>query len=436
MTHEFGCQPPKLLTEVPGPESRRLCAELADVEAPGINTIYRGEPSLVWREALGSNVLDVDGNRFVDLTSGFGVAAVGHRHPKVVEAVRRQSETLLHGLGDVSAHPARVQLSRRLRDLVPVKGREIAQVHLAVSGADALEVAAKTALLHHAGRGEPRQTFLVFDPAYHGLSLGALALTSRAEFREPFGTHLHPHVESYPFGGLLDDAAGLLDSARVAAVVVEPVVGREGVIPPPDGWLAELSELCRRSETLLVADEIFTGFGRTGQLFAVEHWLSEDALPDLMCCGKALAGGLPIGAVIGRRDLMAAWSTPGEALHTGTFVGHPLACAAANSCLGVITDPSAPLAERAASLGREVEDRLATWPERFAAVDQIRGLGLFWGVVLRDSETAAVWSARARSRGILLLAGGAEGRVAQLVPPLTIDRSLLHRTLDLLEDCF
>ena len=205
---------------------------------------------------------------------------------------------------------------------------------------------------------------------------------------------------------------------------------------PPDGWLAELSDLCQRAGTLLVADEIFTGFGKTGRLFAVEHWLSDDQLPDLVCCGKALAGGLPIGAVIGRREIMSAWSTPGEALHTGTFVGHPLACAAALTSLDVLLDPEQPLADRAASLGEGLAKRLESWPQRFLAVESVRGLGLLWGVVLRDAEAASAWSLRARSRGILLLAGGPEGRVAQLVPPLTIDRDLLYLTLDLLEDCF
>lgn len=438
---EPGSQPPQILTGVPGPESKRLSGELSSFEAPGINTIYRGGPSLLWREALGSNVVDVDGNRYVDLTSGFGVAAVGHRHPRVVEAVRRQADVLIHGLGDVSAHPERVELSRRLRNLVPIQDQANAQTHLAVSGSDALEIAVKTAVLHHRAEGRNRPTFMAFDPAYHGLSLGALALTARAEFRDPFGSHLHPHLERQPFGGSLDRVARRLESGRVAAVVVEPVVGREGVVLPPDGWLAELEVLCRRTDTLLVADEIFTGFGRTGRLFASQHWLSGvvssgDGLPDLVCCGKALAGGLPIGAVVGRRELMAAWSTPGEALHTGTFVGHPLACAAAGACLDVLTDPSEPLAERAAVLGELMEGRLAAWPERFAIVEEVRGLGLLWGVVLRDAETAAGWASRTRARGILLLAGGPEGRVAQLVPPLTIDRELLHLTLDLLEGCF
>lgn len=434
-----GCQPPQLVTDVPGPKSRRLSAELEDIEAPGINTIYSGGPSLLWHEALGSNVTCVDGNRFVDLTSGFGVATIGHRHPKVVEAVHQQADRLLHALGDVSAHPARVELSRRLRELVPIRKNsdgEPAQTYLAVSGSDALEIAAKTAILHHRRSGDERSTLLVFDPAYHGLSLGALAMTSRPEFRQPFHEHLHPNLERRPFGGSLEDVSQILATGQVAAAIVEPIVGREGILLPPDGWLAELSDLCQRAGTLLVADEIFTGFGKTGRLFAVEHWLSDDQLPDLVCCGKALAGGLPIGAVIGRREIMSAWSTPGEALHTGTFVGHPLACAAALTSLDVLLDPEQPLADRAASLGEGLAKRLESWPQRFLAVESVRGLGLLWGVVLRDAEAASAWSLRARSRGILLLAGGPEGRVAQLVPPLTIDRDLLYLTLDLLEDCF
>lgn len=416
-----GDLPPRLLTPVPGPRSRALSRRLAVREAAGINTLVDGAPSLLWEEARGANVLDVDGNRFVDLTSGFGVAAVGHRHPRVVAAVRLQAGRLLHGMADVHAHPGRVELAGRLAALAPV---DEPTVYFAVSGSDALEIALKTAVLA-TGRGR----VVAFDPSYHGLTLGALALSSRPSFREPFLGHLSPAVERLPFGASPEAvAASLSRRPAVAAVVVEPIVGREGVLLPPAGWLAALARLCRAHGALLVVDEIFTGLGRTGTLFAVE---TEGVRPDLLCCGKALGGGLPIAAVVGRRPLLAAWERGGEALHTGTFVAHPLSCAAALATLDVLR--SERLVARAATLGRELAPRLAEWPKRFPQVVAVRGRGLLWGVELGSRAAAARAVAGGLAHGVLWLAGGPEGRVAQIVPPLAVARHQLDGALSRLE---
>lgn len=417
---------PEILAPPPGPRSRDLCRDLARFEAPGVNTLpgaaAAGEPeaALVWREALGANVLDVDGNRFVDLTSGFGAAAPGHRHPRVVAAVREQAERLLHGLGDVAAHPARIELARRLAALVPV---DDARIHFAVSGSDAVEVAAKTALL---ATGRPG--LVAFEPAYHGLSLGALALSARGHFRRPFAQHLHAHVHRLPFACDPGDLDRLVARGDVAAVVVEPVVGREGVLFPPAGWLSDLAGVCRRHGVLWIADEVFTGFGRTGELFAVDQ---EALRPDLLCCGKALGGGLPLGAVAGRAELMAGWGTGGEALHTGTFLAHPLSCAAALAVLDVLEGEDLPA--RARRLGEGVGARLASWPHRFEAVTATRGRGLLWGVEVAGVRAAEEVVAGLLARGFLALAGGAAGCVIQLVPPLTVAEEQLAAALDAFE---
>ena len=417
---ERGDLPPEILVEPPGPRSRELSAALARAEAPGINTLGPGdEPSIVWHEALGANVLDVDGNRYLDLTSGFGVAAIGHRHPHVVAAVAEQAERLLHGLGDVAAHPARIALAERLAALAPV---DEPRVHFAVSGADAVEIALKTAL---AATGRPG--VLAFDPGYHGTTLGALAASSRDGFRRPFADHLHPNVTRLPFGAPVETIAPLLAPRAFGAVIVEPVVGREGVRVPPAGWLAALARAARASGTLFVADEVFTGFGRTGRLFAVEH---DGVRPDLLCCGKALGGGLPIAAVVGERRHLEVWRTPGEALHTATFVAHPLACAAALAALAVLAGER--LVERSARLGAGLGARLAELAARSPAIREHRGVGLLHALELADAGLARAFARAARRRGLLLLVGGPEGRVAQLAPPLGIAEAQLEIALRLL----
>lgn len=409
---------PELLTALPGPASRALSADLAQYEAPGINTLgENGEAALVWRAALGANVLDVDGNRFLDLTSGFGAAAIGHRHPRVVAAVARQAGELVHGLGDVAAHPARIALAERLCALAPIGD---ARVHFAVSGADAVEIAWKTALL-----ATGKRRLLAFDPGYHGLTFGALAATSRREFRAPFAPQLSPHVSRLPFACALEQVEELLTAAGdVAAILVEPIVGREGVLVPPAGWLAGLAQLAHDAGALLVLDEILTGFARTGRDFACDH---EAVRPDLLCCGKALGGGLPIAAVVGREDIMRAWRTGGEALHTGTFVAHPLACAAALATLDVLAEER--LAERAAAIGARIAASLANALPPDAA---LRGRGALWGLELTAAPPAARLVAELRRRGLLLLRGGPEGRVIELLPPLVISDEQLDFALAVL----
>lgn len=407
---------------IPGPRARGLSERLRELEAPGINTLPAdGSPSLLWEEAHGAKVRDVDGNLYIDLTSGFGVAAVGHAHPRVVAAIREQAGKLLHGLGDVHAHPLRVALAERLVRLAPV---DDPQVYFAISGGEAVEIALKTALA-----ASKKPGILAFEPAYHGTTLGALAVTSRDEFRAPFAAHLHGHVHRLPFGADPERIAAVLREGLFGAVLVEPIVGREGVLLPPPGWLAALADLCRRAGSLLIADEIFTGFGRTGTLFAVE---AEGVRPDLLCCGKALGGGLPIAAVLGRRDLFRCWETAGEARHTATFLANPLACAAALEVLDILDDEKLPA--RAAALGLRVGERLATWKNRSSAVTAIRGRGLLWGIELATAAAAKAWAGAALQRGVLFLAGGPEGRVAQIVPPLTIPEEQLDAALGILEE--
>jgi acetylornithine/succinyldiaminopimelate/putrescine aminotransferase len=412
-----GDLPPEIRVAPPGPRSRALDGELAALEPPET----RPAGAIVWQEALGSNVLDVDGNRYLDMTAGFGVAAVGHRHPAVVAAVERQARRLVHGLADAQGHPPRLALARRLAGLAPWPD---ARVLFAVSGADAVELALKSAVL-----ATGRAGIVAFEPSYHGLTLGALAATSRRSFREPFAAHLHPHVTRLPYGCEPARLHTALADGRTAAVIVEPVVGREGVLLPPRGWLAALRDLTAEQGTLLLVDEILTGFGRTGALFACLEEMGSP--PDLLCCGKALGGGLPIAAVLGPAAVLSAWNDPGEARHTATFVAHPLACAAALAALTVLEREG--LVERAATMGASIEVKVEQWVSISPFLRHIRGRGLLWGLTWTTADAARAFARACLARGVLVLAGGPDGRATQLSPPLVLTAEQLARACQEIE---
>ncbi len=404
-------------TSLPGPRAGRAAKLLDATEAPGINTLIGGATAMLWEEALGSNVLDIDGNRYLDLTAGFGVAAVGHRHPAVVSAVKRQADRLLHGLGDVYAHPARVDLSERLGSLAPLREP---QVYFAASGADAVEIALKTGRLYSGRPG-----ILTFTPAYHGTTLGALQGTSRPAFRTPFTEPLEDRIHRLPYGARPDEIQHLLEQQpEIGTCLVEPVIGREATQWPPPGWLAGLATACRKHDVVLAVDEIFTAFGRCGEWF-----LSREAgiEPDLICCGKALGGGLPIAATLGEKEVMASWQTEGEARHTATFVAHPLACAAALATLEVIE--SAGLIERAQKMGSRFGRHIERLNHCLGVVD-VRGTALLWGVELDAPERAAGLASQLLERGIIALSGGAAGTVLQIAPPLVVTKRQLDYAAD------
>ena len=372
---------------------------------------------MLWEEALGSNVLDIDGNRCLDLTAGFGVAAVGHRHPAVVSAVKRQADRLLHGLGDVFAHPARVELSVRLGRLAPLREP---QVYFAASGADAVEIALKTGRLYSGRPG-----ILAFTPAYHGTTLGALQATSRPAFRTPFTEPLEHQVHRLPYGAGVEDVQQLLDQQPgIGTCLVEPVIGREATRWPPDGWLAGLATACREHDVVLAVDEIFTAFGRCGAWFVSAEAGIE---PDLICCGKALGGGLPIAAVLGEREVMACWQTEGEARHTATFVAHPLACAAALAALDVIESEG--LIQRAQEMGRRFGHRLEPLKQQPGILD-VRGAAMLWGVELDSRDRAASLGRHLLERGVIALSGGASAAVLQISPPLVVTDCQLDYAAD------
>jgi 4-aminobutyrate aminotransferase-like enzyme len=415
--------PPLLTSEIPGPRSRDLAVRLAKAESRNITCLVPEAP-IFWERAAGANVWDVDGNRYVDLGGAFGVCNAGHAHPRVLEAIAEQSARLLHGMGDVHPSAVKVDLLEALVAIDP--GRGPARAVLGTSGSDAVEIAIKTALLA-TGRSE----ILAFEGGYHGLSFGALDTTWRNDFRAPFAARL-PHATHFaPYGD--SDAVARIAKERgdeIAAVIVEPIQGRGGERVPPAGFLADLRARCDELGWLLIVDEIYTGFGRTGRWFACE---SEDVVPDLMCVGKGLASGMPISACLGTARVMDAWPTStGEALHTQTFLGHPASCAAALASMRVIAEEK--LAEHASDVGARA---LAYARERLGAnaqVADIRGQGLMLGIECERPERSLEACRFALEHGVILLPSGDDGRVLSITPPLCIESELLHAALDVLAE--
>lgn len=411
---------PRLVTAIPGPRSRALAETLRTCESPNVTYLAPDFP-VFWDHAEDCLVTDVDGNEFLDVTSAFGVAAVGHSHPEIVCAVQTQAARLLHGMGDVHPSDVKVALCRRIADLVPLSD---AQVILGQNGADAVEAALKTALL---ATGKPG--VLAFTGGYHGLSYGALEATSRADFRRPFLSQLGGFSAHLPFGGDLAAVEEHLQAGAVGAVLAEPIQGRGGIVTPPPGWLPGLRELCTRHGALLILDEIFTGWGRTGDWFACQH---ENVTPDILCIGKAMGGGLPISACVAPASVMACWPvSQGEALHTSTFLGNPLACAAALAALNVLERDQLP--RRAREVGLVFADKLHSLQAKHPqAIQDVRGRGLMLGLEFQAPALALSLVPAALRRGLIVLPAG-DGRVLEFVPPLTITPAQIVWCVDTLD---
>ena len=416
-----------IVTPIPGPRSRALATRLAATEAPGVTYLGDDYP-VFWERAAGAVIEDVDGNRYLDLTSAFGVAATGHTNPTVSAEIAAQARTLIHGMGDVHPTEIRVRLLEALAALAP---GDLCKTYLSTSGADAVEFARKTALL---ATGRPRA--IAYHGAYHGLSLGALDVAGIAKFREPFAPLVADHTTFLPYpdaratvsGAVAELHAALDRDPAVGAIVLEPIQGRGGVVVPPAGFLSAVRTLCDERRVVLVLDEIYTGFGRTGTMFACER---EHVVPDLLCVGKALGGGVPLSATIGTAQVMGAWpKSTGEALHTSTFLGNPLACAAALANLEEMQrlDVAGHVREREAALGTRLRGLLG-----HAHVRDVRGVGFLWAVEFADAGLANRVVVHALGTGLILLQSGPTGTSITIAPPLTIDEEQLSRALTLFE---
>lgn len=367
--------------------------------------------------ASGATLRTTDDRTFVDLLAGIGVNNVGHAHPRVVRAIREQAERYLHAMvyGEYVQEP-QARLAELLAQVAP---GDLDVVYFTNSGTEANEGALKLAK-----KWTGRRKLVAFHNSYHGDTQGSLSVTGRAVYRDPF-LPLLPDVEFLPFGDIA--ALDRLDDA-VAGVITEPIQGEGGVRVPPDGWLPALRRRCTEVGALLILDEVQTGMGRTGRMFACEHW---GVVPDVLVLAKALGGGMPLGAFIGRRELMACLSHDPPLAHVTTFGGHPVCCAAGLAALRVTLDEDLPA--RARATGERLRAALRSMGERHGGVVDVRGLGMHIGLELESPGLTAAFARGAFERGVILGWTLHSSTVIRLVPPLNISDAELELALTALD---
>lgn len=420
---------PKINTSIPGPNSRKIMSELAQYESPAITArhLVRAEAGgldcpIVWSKTNDIFVEDVDGNCFIDLTSGFGVANVGHANSTVVEAAKKQLTEMPHAMGDAFPGKNKVVLLKRLAEITPGNLR---RTFLTGGGSEAVEAALKTAMMKTEKPG-----IIAFEDAYHGLSYGALAVTSyRDSFREPFLSQLNAHIHrlAYPTKKIqLTDFEAQLENiihqakkndSPIGAVIIEPILGRGGIIEAPEEHLEILRDITIKHQIVLIMDEIYTGFGRTGTMFAIEQ---SGIIPDLLCLGKGMNGGFPISAVIGTDEVMSGWGdSKGEALHTSTFLGNPVGCAMALACIDVLDNA---LLSKVKDIGEYFKSQLLTLQSTCSSIKEIRGRGLMLGVEFGVNYNLLKLCKSLLQVGFIALPCGLQGNVLSITPPLTIQK--------------
>lgn len=432
---------PRLITALPGPAARAVIERDKAVISPSYTRAY----PLVARTGEGAIVEDVDGNRFLDFNAGIAVVATGHCHPKVVEAIREQAGRLLHMSGTDFYYENMVALSEKLASLAP--GDVGRRVYFGNSGTEAVEAAMKLAR-YHTGR----QQFISFFGSFHGRTMGALSLTGSKNVQKKGFSPLVPGVHHVPYPNCyrcpwekkssdcgveclrhIEDVLirHIVPADEIAAIVLEPVQGEGGYVVPPQRFMDELQELARRHNILLIFDEVQSGMGRTGKMFAADHF---GAVPDILTLAKGIASGMPLGATIARAEIMD-WK-PGA--HASTFGGNPVCISASLATIGLLEES---LIDNAARVGAHIMNRIRNWPSRFPSVGDVRGLGLMIGIeFVRDQATKErAPEIRDRveklafERGLLILGCGPNS--IRLCPPLVITVDQADFAVDTLEEC-
>ena len=434
---------PKILMPLPGPEARRILA----LDKQYVSPSYTRDYPLVARRGEGAIIEDVDGNQFLDFAAGIAVVSTGHCHPDVVRVIQKQAETLIHMSGTDFYYPLLAQVAEKMAQITP--GKFPKKVSFGNSGAEAMEAAMKIARYH-----TKRHRFIAFLGSFHGRTYGALSLTaSKTAQRRGFGPLLPgvvhvPYANPYrcPQGHRAPDCVcdcvcsdlierQLFKTAvppeEVAAVVVEPIQGEGGYVIPPPRFLDNLRRLCDKYGILLIFDEVQCGMGRTGKMWACEHF---GVVPDILVAAKGIASGLPLGVTVARAELMS-W---GPGAHASTFGGNPVACAAALETIRLLEEQ---YIANAARLGEYIMGRIVDWPHKHRAVGQVRGRGLMIGVELVKSQDTREANPDVRNRVIerafelgLLVLGCGESTV-RLMPPLVINREQADCAVDTLDRC-
>ena len=425
-------------TEIPGPHSRALMArrEAAVPRGP-----YNSTPVFM-ASAEGAMLEDVDGNRYLDFAGGIGCLNVGHNSPRVMSALRNQLAKHLHLCFAVTPYESYIALAEKLNALTP--GKSPKKTFIVNTGAEAVENAIKIARAY-----TRRPAVICFEDAFHGRTLLAMTLTSKthpykAGF-EPFASDVYRIPFAYPYrgekGATAETFAHHLENAfkrtvapeSVAAVIAEPVLGEGGFVVPPKEYFALLQKICRQHGILFIADEVQSGFARTGKWFASEHFGVE---PDLIAMAKSLGGGMPIGAVTGRAEIMDA---PGVGALGGTFCGHPLSCAAALAAIETIEKEN--LLSRSAAIGRRFEERARAWQKKWPLVGDVRGLGGMCAIELvRDAATREPAAAETKEvarfcyeHGLITITAGTFNNVIRILVPLVVTDEQFDEGLGVIE---
>jgi 4-aminobutyrate aminotransferase len=423
---------PWIRTELPGPRAAQLIAADEQYTSPSYTRVY----PLGVERGYGAVIEDVDGNRFLDFTAGIAVCSTGHCHPQVVAAIQQQTSKLLHMSGTDFYYSPQAELAKKLAQIAPGGGAK--RVFFTNSGAESVEAAFKLAR-YHTGR----QHMIAFFGAFHGRTMGALSLTgSKVVQRRGFAPliPLVSHID-YPnsYRGLSSsDSLSQLDDLfkrtvapqEVAAIIVEPIQGEGGYIVPPPEFHRELRALCDKHRILLIADEVQSGMGRTGRMFALEHW---NVVPDIVCLAKGIASGMPLGAIIAKAEIMD-WG-PGS--HASTFGGNPISCVAALETIKLIEDG---LMENARHVGEHLKGRLAELMSRHRLIGDVRGLGLMIGMELvRDRGTKEPANTERDEivqlcfrKGLLLLGCGVN--TLRFCPPLVVTKEQCDVAVGILDE--
>ncbi len=416
----------------------------ANLQARRVAALPRGVSTMLpvfAAKAENSEIWDVEGNRYIDFASGIAVVGTGHRHPKVVEAVRAQLDAFSHVCVQVTPYESYIALAEKLNDLAPIAGEK--KTIFVTTGAEAVENAVKIA---RAATGRPG--VVAFSGAFHGRTMMTMALTGKVApykigfaplpgdvYHVPFPDAYHGVTEEVSLNALKTLFKADIDPQRVAAIIIEPVQGEGGFNPVTKSFFKSLRDICNEHGILLIADEVQTGFGRTGTLFATEQ---SGISPDLITVAKSLGGGFPISGVIGRADIMDAPNPGGLG---GTYAGSPLSCAAALAVLDVIKEEK--LCDRAKVIGKIITDRFnkLAATNQFSVIGDVRGLGGMVAVELVKDRTTRepaadltkALVAKAAERGLILLSCGVYGNVIRFLPPLTIPEAVLNEGLDIIE---